>query len=80
MTTTHKSQSAPRADLTPRMLSLLQRIQGEYREMPGLSLTVDQAGRLWGLDRNTCSVALSKLTELHVLRRTDRGFYIRSSD
>jgi len=29
---------------------LLLRVEGEYREMPGLSLTVPQAERLWGLD------------------------------
>ena len=34
---------------------LLLRIEGEYREMPGLSLTVSQAERLWGLDSSTCA-------------------------
>jgi hypothetical protein len=80
MTTTHKSQSVFGTDLPPRMLSLLLRIQGEYHEMPGLSLTEAQAQRLWGLDRRTCSVALGMLTELRVLQRTDRGTYVQSSD
>ena len=78
MTSSHNSQPAFGTDLTPQLLSLLLRIQGEYHEMPGLSLTEAQARRLWGLDSGTCSVALRKLTELRVLRRTDRGFYVQS--
>jgi len=30
----------------------LQRVQGEFREMPGLRLTPAQASRLWGLMRS----------------------------
>ena len=33
---------------------LLHRIKAEYIEMPGLRLTVAQAGRLWGLDTPAC--------------------------
>jgi len=40
---------------------LLPRIEGEYREMPGLSLTVSQVERLWGLDSST--FALRRLNE-----------------
>ena len=80
MTTTQKSQAVFGADVPPRMLSLLLRIQGEYHEMPGLSLTEAQAQRLWGLDRRTCIVALGMLTELRVLQRTDQGCYVPSSD
>lgn len=29
---------------------LIARILGEYREMPGLALTMDQARRFWGCD------------------------------
>ena len=36
---------------TPALRALLQRIEGKYRETPGLSLTASQAERLWGLDR-----------------------------
>ena len=35
------------ADLVERFLS-------EFREMPGLALTMDQARRLWGCDAVTC--------------------------
>ena len=27
---------------------MIDRVLGEYREMPGLSLTIEQARRLWG--------------------------------
>jgi hypothetical protein len=54
-----------------------QRIQGEYREMPGLSLTVQQARRLWNLDETTCAAILNALVDLRFLRKTARGSYIR---
>jgi hypothetical protein len=79
MTTTHNTQSVFGTGLTPGLLSLLLRIKGEYREMPGLNLTEAQARRRWGLDRRTCSVALGTLTELRVLQRTTRGVYVQSS-
>ena len=46
---------------TPALVELLQRVEGEHREMPGLSLTVSQAERLWGLDRSTCAFVLTTL-------------------
>lgn len=54
----------------------LQRIEVEYREMPGLSLTLPQAARLWGLDRSTCEIVLTKLIERRVLKRTLNGTYL----
>lgn len=57
---------------------LLLRIQGEYREMPGLSVTAPQAARLWGVDQPTASLVLSTLVQLGLLRRTTRDTYIRA--
>ena len=62
---------------TPAIGELLLRIEGEYREMPGLSLTVSQAERLWGLDSGTCAFALTTLVERRVLRHTTGGTYLR---
>ena len=56
---------------------LLLRVEGEYREMPGLSLTIPQAERLWGLDAGTCACVLTALIERHVLMRTASGAYLR---
>ena len=47
---------------------LLERVLGEYREMPGLALTVEQARRLWGCDAVTCQRIVDVLVERHVLR------------
>jgi hypothetical protein len=58
---------------------LLVRIEGEYREMPGLNLTVTQAERLWGLDRHTCASVLTALMERRILKRTTSGTYLRGS-
>ena len=59
---------------------LLRRIWSEYSEMPGLSLTVFQGQRLWGLDRFTCTTALELLTAAGFLRRTVGGHYVRATD
>lgn len=47
---------------------LIERVLGEYREMPGLALTVEQARRLWGCDAVTCQRIVDLLVERHVLR------------
>jgi hypothetical protein len=62
---------------TRAIRELLLRIEGEYREMPGLSLTVSQAERLWGLDTSTCAFVLTTLVERQVLRQTTGGTYLR---
>jgi predicted transcriptional regulator of viral defense system len=65
---------------TPRIPALLQRIEREYQEMPGLTLTRAQAQRLWDLDPATCRAVMGALTERGVLRRTPSGRYVRASD
>jgi len=47
---------------------LVSRILGEYREMPGLALTLDQAQRLWGYDAATCGSVIDLLVAHGVLR------------
>lgn len=54
-------------------------ICAEYREMPGLALTLAQAQRLWNLDAATCESVLEQLTRSGVLRRTRDGRYRRGS-
>lgn len=63
--------------MAPRMIAtidpgLLTRIRGEFLEMPGLRLTLQQAQRLWGLDRNTCVCLLDTLI--------DSGFLVYGAD
>jgi hypothetical protein len=57
-----------------------ERIRGEFREMPGLTLTAAQACRLWCLDLATCMSALTQLIEAGFLRRKADGTYGRASD
>ena len=47
---------------------LVDRVLGEYREMPGLALTIEQARRLWGCDAMTCQRIVDVLVERRVLR------------
>jgi len=72
--------SAPHARVTSADAVLLQRIENEYREMPGLSLTEDQASRLWSADSQTCRHVLAALLERRFLKRTAAGAYIRASE
>jgi hypothetical protein len=57
---------------------VLQRVQGEYIEMPGLRLTSAQAQRLWGLDRAACDALLGALVDAKFLFRTRDGAFVRS--
>jgi hypothetical protein len=44
------------------------RIHAEFREMPGLQLTLVQAQRLWGLEPSTCEAVVALLVAREVLR------------
>jgi hypothetical protein len=57
----------------------IKRIEAEYREMPGLKVTLPQAQRLWGIDYATSIAVFRNLTDRGVVRRTPRGQYIRVS-
>jgi hypothetical protein len=60
---------------------LFARIRGEFREMPGLRLTLAQACRLWQLDAVTCEFLLQMLVAETFLARTkDGAFVARSAD
>ena len=59
---------------------MLQRICGEFLEMPGLRLTSEQAQRLWGLDEPTCLELLDTLVEAKFLSRTGNGTFSRATD
>ena len=57
---------------------LLERIQAEYREMPGLSLTEAQACRVWQLEKAHCKAILETLVQANFLNRTRAGSYVRA--
>ena len=60
-----------------RIDEVLQRIQGEYVEMPGLRLTAAQAQRLWGLERDVCNALLGALVDAKFLAQTRDGAFVR---
>ena len=66
-----------RAEVFDRML---ERVCGEFLEMPGLHLTCKQAQRLWGLDESTCRELLEYLVDAKFLRLAGPGMYARTSD
>jgi hypothetical protein len=55
---------------------IIRRIRGEYLEMPGLSLTLQQAQRLWGLDAWSCRTVLNALVDTGFLARTPQGAFV----
>ena len=57
---------------------LIERVLGEYREMPGLALTIEQARRLWGCDAVTCQRIVDVLVERRVLRWSRDRHLIRA--
>jgi hypothetical protein len=57
-------------------IDLLQRIQCEFLEMPGLRLTERQARRLWNLDSLACANILRVLVDGGFLFRTPDGSFM----
>jgi hypothetical protein len=60
-----------------RIEDVLQRVRGEFSEMPGLCLTAAQAQRLWGLDEGFCDELLRALVDTRFLMQRRDGSFIR---
>ena len=58
--------------------TLMEQVQAEYAEMPGLSVTLSQAQRLWAVDQGTCEEVFSRLVSSGVLRKTTKGQFVRA--
>ena len=59
-------------------VKLLQRVHGEYMEMPGLRLTLAQACRLWNADAATSQDVLNQLVDEQFLR-VSGPHYVRAA-
>jgi hypothetical protein len=70
--TTPGSISAYLEEADLRILQM--RVSAEYREMPGLSLTLPQAARLFSIDASCCEQILGALVERGVLATSGRLF------
>lgn len=55
---------------------LRRRAEAEYREMPGLKLTPQQASRLWHLDPAASARLLDSMVDAGVLYRARDGGYL----
>lgn len=54
--------------------ALQERIRAEYREMPGMRLTLPQAARLFNLELTDCARVLEALVSIGALRTNGREF------
>jgi hypothetical protein len=57
--------------------TLVNRVRGEFLEMPGLRLTVPQAARMWGVDSAACRAVIDVLVQAAFLRWTPTGAIAR---
>ena len=57
---------------------LSSQIEAEYMEMPGLSVTLPQAQRLWTADQRTCQTAFDRLIARGVLKMSVKGRFVRA--
>ena len=55
--------------------ALRRRVRAEFRKLPGMRLTPEQAMRLWDLDRSTCCTVLESLVASHFLQHDSTGRY-----
>ena len=57
--------------------TLIERVRGEFLEMPGMQLTMAQAARLFGLDAEACRHVIDVLVQSSFLRWTPAGTIVR---
>lgn len=61
-----------------RRAALVRRIVAEFDDMPGMSLSLKQAGRFLGVDEKVCARILAGLTQDGQLRRNANLQYVRT--
>jgi hypothetical protein len=60
-----------------RIATLVMKIQNEFLDKAGLTLTLSQAQNRFGADEITCEAVLGALVDAKVLAKTPDGAYIR---
>jgi hypothetical protein len=55
-----------------------ERVRAEFDEMPGMTLTMSQASRLFGLERELCQAIVERLITDSYLRWTASGTMTRT--
>lgn len=56
---------------------VVERVRAEFDEMPGMTLTVSQASRLFGLNEDECQRVVDRLVRSAYLRWTHTGAFTR---
>ena len=64
-------------DATPRVVDAVQRLKGVFLEIPTTQMSLVDASRLAGLERNTTRLILEALEDAHFLRRSSSGLFMR---
>ena len=59
---------------------MLERLRGEYLEMPGLKLRIEQVQRLCGIEQTMCTLVLDALVKADFLSLRSDGTYVRLTD
>ena len=59
--------------------ALVERVRGEFQEIPGLSVTLAQASRLFGISQEICERVLSSLVNEGCVHLTVNGYYRRET-
>src|SRR5436190_5276930 len=59
---------------------VLERLRGEYLEMPGLKLRIEQVQRLCGIEQTMCKLVLDALVKADFLCLTSDGSYVRLTE
>lgn len=75
-----ETTSMPVNELPSRWVTIMQRVRTEYEEMPGLSVTVAQASRLWNIDASTAREVLNAMVDVGYLSAGPQGFTLRMFD
>jgi hypothetical protein len=77
--TARRIVDAADAPLDSTIYIAAERIHHHYLDMPGLSLTVEQAGRLCHLAPSICGAAMHLLVKAGALAVTTKGNFVRQS-
>ncbi|MGE3959162.1 MAG: hypothetical protein AB7H96_20780 [Vicinamibacterales bacterium] len=59
--------------------NVTERIRAEFEEMPGLALTMPQASRFFGLDREMTQSVIERLVGSAYLKKTSDGSLVRAT-
>jgi hypothetical protein len=59
--------------------TVVDRVRAEFEEMPGMTLTVPQASRLFGLDEALCRDVVDQLVAVAYLKKTESGAVARAA-